>query len=61
MAADATHAAHTALEATAMAYGDTSHAVEADTPSKVTAAMESGELAMASADTLVRNPLVDLW
>ena len=60
IAAIATRRPHTALEATAIAYGDTSHAVEADTPSKVTAAIESGRLAITSADTLVRNPLVDV-
>jgi predicted homoserine dehydrogenase-like protein len=60
IAAIATRRPHTALEATAIAYGDTSHAVEADTPSKVTAAIESGKLAITSADTLVRNPLVDV-
>jgi predicted homoserine dehydrogenase-like protein len=60
IAAIATRRPHTALEATAIAYGDTSHAVEADTQSKVTAAIESGKLAITSADTLVRNPLVDV-
>ena len=56
IAAIATRRPHTALEATAIAYGDTSHAVEADTPSKVTAAIEAGKLAITSADTLVRTP-----
>ncbi|MBL8598751.1 MAG: homoserine dehydrogenase [Devosia sp.] len=60
IAAIATRRPHTALEATAIAYGDTSHAVEADTPSKVTAAIEAGKLAITSADTLVRSPLVDV-
>jgi predicted homoserine dehydrogenase-like protein len=60
IAAIATRRPHTALEATAIAYGDTSHAVEADTPSSVTAAIEAGKLAITSADTLVRSPLIDV-
>jgi len=60
IAAIATRRPHTALEATAIAYGDTSHAIEADTASKVTAAIEAGKLAITSADTLVRNPLIDV-
>jgi predicted homoserine dehydrogenase-like protein len=60
VAAIATRRPHTALEATAIAYGDTSHAVEADTESKVTAAIEAGKLAITSADTLVRAPLIDV-
>ncbi len=60
ISAIATRRPHTALEATAIAYGDTSHAVEADTASKVTAAIESGKLAITSADTLVRSPLIDV-
>ena len=60
IAAIATRRPHTALEATAIAYGDTSHAVEADTDSKVTAAIEADKLAITSADTLVRNGLIDV-
>jgi predicted homoserine dehydrogenase-like protein len=60
IAAIATRRPHTAIEATAIAYGDTSHAVEADTQSKVTAAIEAGKLAVTSTDTLVRNPLIDV-
>ena len=60
IAAIATRRPHTALAATAIAYGDTSHAVEADTESKVTAAIEGHKLAITSADTLVRNPLIDV-
>jgi predicted homoserine dehydrogenase-like protein len=60
ISAVATRRPHTALEATAIAYGDTSHAVEADTETKVTAAIESGKLAITSADTLVRSPLIDV-
>jgi predicted homoserine dehydrogenase-like protein len=60
IAAIATRRPHTAIEATAIAYGDTSHAIEADTQSKVTAAIEAGKLAVTSTDTLVRNPLIDV-
>ncbi len=60
IAAIATRRPHTALEATAIAYGDTSHAVEADTDSKVTASIEAHKLAITSADTLVRNGLIDV-
>jgi predicted homoserine dehydrogenase-like protein len=60
IAAIATRRPHTALEATAIAYGDTSHAIEADTEARVTAAIEAGKLAITSADTLVRNPLIDV-
>jgi predicted homoserine dehydrogenase-like protein len=60
ISAIATRRPHTALEATAIAYGDTSHAVEADTLSKVTAAIEAKKLAITSADTLVRTPQIDV-
>jgi predicted homoserine dehydrogenase-like protein len=60
IAAIATRRPHTALEATAIAYGDTSHAVEADTLSKVSAAIEQKKLAITSADTLVRAPQIDV-
>src|SRR5436190_9490933 len=60
IAAIATRHPHTALEATAIAYGDTSHAVEADTDAKVTAAIEAGKLAITSAETLVQTPLIDV-
>jgi predicted homoserine dehydrogenase-like protein len=60
ISAIATRRPHTALEATAIAYGDTSHAIEAETTAKVTAAIEAGKLAITSADTLVRNPLIDV-
>jgi len=56
----ATRRPHTALEATAIAYGDTSHAVEAETQSKVSAAIESKKLAITSADVLVRTPGIDV-
>ncbi len=60
VAAIATRRPHTALEATAIAYGDTSHAVEADTLSKVSAAIGQKKLAITSADTLVRTPEIDV-
>ncbi|MEQ1899328.1 MAG: SAF domain-containing protein [Devosia sp.] len=60
VAAVATRRPHTALEATAIAYGDTSHAVEADTLSKVSAAIGQKKLAITSADTLVRTPEIDV-
>ena len=60
VAAIATRRPHTALEATAIAYGDTSHAVEADTLSKVSAAIAQKKLAITSADTLVRTPEIDV-
>src|SRR3569833_1922035 len=60
IAAIATRRPHTALEATAIAYGDTSHAVEADTQSKVSAAIGQHKLAVTSADTLVRTPEIDV-
>src|SRR3954462_4987085 len=39
-----------ALDATAIAYGDTSHAVEADTRSKISAAIYNKKLAITSAE-----------
>ncbi|MEO6014758.1 MAG: NAD(P)H-dependent oxidoreductase [Devosia sp.] len=60
ISAIATRRPHTALEATAIAYGDTSHAVEADTLSKVSSAIGMGKLAITSADTLVRTPEIDV-
>jgi predicted homoserine dehydrogenase-like protein len=60
ISAIATRRPHTALEATAIAYGDTSHAVEADTLSKVSAAIGQKKLAITSADTLVRTPEIDV-
>ena len=60
VAAIATRRPHTARAAMAIAYGDDAHAVEADTDSKVTAAIEAGKMAVTSAETLVRNPLIDV-
>lgn len=60
VAAIATRRPHTARAAMAIAYGDDAHAVEADTDSKVTAAIEAGKMAVTSAETLVKNPLIDV-
>ena len=56
----ATRRPHTALEATAIAYGDTSHAVEADTRSKISAAIANKKLAITSAEMLVKTPEIDV-
>ncbi len=60
VAAIATRRPHTARAAMAIAYGDDAHAVEADTDSKVTAAIEAGKMAVTSAETLVKNALIDV-
>jgi predicted homoserine dehydrogenase-like protein len=60
VAAIATRRPHTARAAMAIAYGDDAHAVEADTESKVTAAIEAGKMAVTSAETLVKNPMIDV-
>ncbi len=60
ISAIATRRPHTALEATAIAYGDTSHAVEADTRSKISAAIANKKLAITSADLLVQTPEIDV-
>ncbi len=60
ISAIATRRPQTARDATTIAYGDDSHAIEADTESKVTAAIEAGKLAITSAETLVTNPLIDV-
>jgi predicted homoserine dehydrogenase-like protein len=51
---------HTARAAIRIAYGDEAMAREADTPSKVTAAIEDGKIAITSNELLVTNPLVDV-
>ena len=51
---------HTAREAIKIAYGDEAMAREADTPSKVTEAIEAGRIAITSNEMLVTNPLVDV-
>jgi len=51
---------HTAREAIRIAYGDEAKACEADTPSKVTAAIEAGNIAITSNEMLVTNPLIEV-
>ena len=51
---------HTAREAITIAYGDDARGVEADTPSKLTAAIEAGKIAITSNELLVTNPLIDV-
>jgi predicted homoserine dehydrogenase-like protein len=51
---------HTAHEAIRIAYGDDAMACEADTPSKVTEAIEAGKIAITSNEMLVTNPLIDV-
>ena len=51
---------HTAREALTIAFGDESRAAEADTESKVTAAIEAGKIAITSNEMLVQNPLLDV-
>jgi predicted homoserine dehydrogenase-like protein len=51
---------HTARHAIRIAYGDEAMAVEADTASKVTAAIEAGKIAITSNELLVTNPLIEV-
>lgn len=51
---------HTARDAIRIAYGDEAKAQEADAPSKVTAAIEAGKIAITSNEMLVTNPMVDV-
>lgn len=60
ISAIATRRPHTAREAMVIAYGDDGHAAEADTPSKVSAAIEAGKIAITSAETLVTTPQIDV-
>lgn len=60
ISAIATRRPHTAREAMVIAYGDDEHAAEADTPSKVSAAIEAGKIAITSAETLVTTPEIDV-
>src|SRR3990170_7750288 len=60
VAAIATRRPHTAREAMIIAFGDEDRAVEADSPGKATAAIESGRIAVTSAETLVTTPLIDV-
>jgi predicted homoserine dehydrogenase-like protein len=60
IAAIATRRPHTAREAMTIAYGDDARAAEADTPSRVGAAIEAGRIAITSAETLVTTPQIDV-
>ena len=60
VSAIATRRPHTARQAIEIAYGDDCHAREADTQSKVTAAIEAGNIAITSVETMVTSPLIDV-
>lgn len=60
LAAISTRRPHTAREAIRIAYGDEAMACEADTETKVTAAIEAGRIAITSNERLVTNPLIDV-
>ncbi|HEY5817154.1 MAG TPA: NAD(P)H-dependent oxidoreductase [Mesorhizobium sp.] len=60
LVAMSTRRPHTARNAVTIAYGDDSRAVEADTASKITAAIEAKKLAITSNEQLVTHPLVDV-
>jgi len=60
IAAIATRRPHTARHAIEIAYGDDAMAVESDRQSQITAAIESGRIAITSTDLLVANPLIDV-
>ncbi|MBX3576534.1 MAG: homoserine dehydrogenase [Rhizobiaceae bacterium] len=60
LVAMSTRRPHTARHAIRIAYGDEAKAAEADAPSKVTAAIEAGKIAITSNEMLVTNPLVDV-
>ncbi|WP_375452385.1 NAD(P)H-dependent oxidoreductase [uncultured Devosia sp.] len=60
MAAIATRRPHTALAAMTIAYGDESHGRTVETPAQATMAIESGKIAITSAETLVTTPNIDV-
>ena len=60
ISAISTRRPHTAREAITIAYGDDSLGAEADTPSRLTAAIEAGKIAITSNELLVTNPLIDV-
>lgn len=60
IAAISTRRPHTAREAIRIAYGDEAMAVEAETDSRVTRAIEGGRIAVTSNEMLVTNPLIDV-
>ncbi len=60
IAAIATRRPHTAYEAMKIAYGDESHAAEAETPAQASAVIGRGQIAITSAETLVTTPQIDV-
>jgi predicted homoserine dehydrogenase-like protein len=60
LSAMATRRPHTAKHAIELAYGDAAHFAEVDTQSRVTAAIEAGNIAVTSVETMVTNPLIDV-
>src|SRR5690606_25588675 len=60
LSAMATRRPHTAKHAIELAYGDAAHFAEVDTQSKATAAIEAGNIAVTSVETMVTNPLIDV-
>ena len=60
LVAISTRRPHTARAAIRIAYGDEAKAAEADTPSKVTAAIEAKRIAITSNEMLVTSPLIDV-
>ncbi len=60
LAAMATRRPHTARQAIEIAYGDASRFADVDTASRVTAAIEAGNIAVTSVETMVTNPLIDV-
>jgi predicted homoserine dehydrogenase-like protein len=60
IAAVATRRPQTVRDALKIAYGDDGRAAEADSPSKVSEALEMGKLAICSAETLVTTPQIDV-
>ncbi|WP_274630072.1 NAD(P)H-dependent oxidoreductase [Arvimicrobium flavum] len=60
LVAISTRRPHTASHAIRIAYGDDARAAEADTASRVTAAIEANKIAITSNEMLVSNPLIDV-
>jgi len=60
LVAMSTRRPHTAREAVTIAYGDDARAIEADTASKVSTAIEAKKIAITSNEMLVTNPLIDV-
>jgi predicted homoserine dehydrogenase-like protein len=60
IAAIATRRPHTARAAMRITYGDESHAADADSAAKVSAAIEAGKIAITSNELLVTNPQIDV-